>query len=90
MYIPYDTNINNILFSLGLESLVILYQANKSAVPQLWNSNFTLISLFDTLAGNIKNIACYLLKIAAFIKQRLLGNKTVKYIPQIVDFSFVS
>jgi len=44
----------------------------------------TLISLFgidEFLAGDTKNIACSLQRIATFIKQRLLDNRTAIDIP---------
>ena len=72
MYIPHNTDINNVSSFSGLEPLVILYQANQPADLQLWDGNFTPISLFGTdeyLAGNAKNIAFSLLRITAFIKQ---------------------
>jgi len=59
MYVPYSTNTNNTLSFLGLEPLVILYQANQPADSQLWDSNFTPISLFgidEFLTSDTKNI----------------------------------
>jgi len=69
--------------SSNLESSTILYQTDQPTDLLLWDGNFALISLFgiDTfLNDDTKNIACYLYKIASFIKQRLLGNKTSKNI----------
>ena len=46
LYVPHETETNNVLSSQSLEPLVILYQANQLADLQLWDSNFCLISLF--------------------------------------------
>ena len=87
VYIPHDNNsnnMNNTFLSPNLESSVILYQTNQPADPQLWDGYFTWISLFgidEFLAGDIKNIACSLQRIATFIKQRLLDNRTAIDIP---------
>jgi len=43
--------------------MVILYSANVLADPNLWDSNFTAISLFgmnEFLQSNICNMACLL------------------------------
>jgi len=72
------------LSSSSLEPLVILYQANQPADLQLWNGNFFPIFLFGInkfLSGDAKNIVCFLLKIAIFIKQQPLDNMTAKNIP---------
>ena len=53
---------------------------------------FYLISLFglnEYLKGNAKNIICLLLRIATFIKQHKLKDKTTDDIPQISKFGFV-
>jgi len=78
VYISLNNDTNNMLFSLNLEPLVILYQTDQLADPQLWDINFAPISLFDILTGDIKNIACFLQRIAIFIKQQLSGNRTFK------------
>lgn len=55
----------------------------------LWDGSFSAISLFGTsefLEGDTKNIACSLQRIAKFIKQRPIGNKSEKDIPQINQF----
>jgi len=93
IYISNSIDTSNILFSSSLESLVILYQDNQLANLQLWDNNFTPVSLFDIdkfITSDIKNIVCSLLKIAIFIKQQLLDDRITKNISQIVDFSFVS
>ena len=61
--------------------------------PQLWNGNFYPIFLFGVdkyLEEDAKNITYSLLKIAAFIKQHLLENRTAKNISQITEFKFVA
>ena len=86
-------NTNYLVSPLDLEPLAIPYQANQPADPQLWDRNFNLISLSGTdefLAGNAKNIACSLQRIATFIKQRFLGDKNGQDIPQISKFSFAA
>ena len=77
VHIPYILETNN-TFVLGLELLVILYQANQPADPQLLNSNFCSILLFGIdkyLAGNAKNIIYPLLRMGMFIKQHPLENR---------------
>ena len=72
MYIPHGIDTNNTLSSPSLEPLVILYQTNQLADPQLWDSNFSPIFLFGIdkfLTSDAKNIVYFLLRIAAFIKQ---------------------
>jgi len=79
--------------SQSLEPSVILYQANQLVDLQLWNGNFCLISLFDIdkyLASDVKNDMCSLLRMAVFIKQCLLGNRTTKNIPQIAEFGLAA
>jgi len=76
----------------SLEPSAILYQANYPADPALWDSNFSSISLFGTvevLGGDAKNIACFLQRIATFIKQRPLRERNSSDIPQISNFGFV-
>jgi len=73
VYVPHGIDTNNTLSSPSLEPLVIPYQANQPADPQLWNGNFSPISLFGInkfLTSDAKNIVgnCSLLRIAAFIK----------------------
>jgi len=61
--------------------------------PALWDGNFSSISLFGTvkvLGGDTKNIACFLQRIATFIKQRPLGERNSSDIPQISDFGFTA
>ena len=93
IYISNSIDTSNILSSSSLEPLVILYQDNQLANPQLWDNNFTLVSLFEVdkfITNDIKNIVCSLLRIAIFIKQQLLGDRITKNISLIVDFSFIS
>jgi len=42
------------------------------------------------LEGDAKNIICSLYRIATFIRQRKLKDKTVENIPQIVEFGFTT
>jgi len=51
---------------------VIPYSANVLADPNLWDGNFTAISLFGTnefLQSDIRNMACSLQRMACFLKQ---------------------
>ena len=88
---PYGMNVNNI-YSQELEPFTIPYSINQSVYLQLWNGNFCSISIFsvnDYLEGDAKNIACSLYKMATFIRQIKIEDKTISDIPQIVEFSFV-
>jgi len=81
MYVSYGTKNNNMSFFQSLKPSIILYQANQLADLQLWDGNFCSISLFDIdkyLAGNAKNVIYFLLRMATFIKQHLLGNRMAK------------
>ena len=91
--VPQDNSINYSATPLDLEPSAIPYQANQPADPQLWDRNFSLISLFGTdefLDGDAKNIACSLQRIATFIKQKPLGDKDSQDIPQISRFDFAA
>jgi len=58
---------------------------------QLWDGNFCPIFIFginDYLEGDAKNIAYSLYKMAIFIRQTKLEDKTASNIPQIAEFSF--
>ena len=96
VHIPHGNNTNNVnntLASSNLELLVMPYQANQPADPQLQDDNFASIFLFSInkfLAGNTKNIACSLQRMAVFIKQRLLDNRTSNNISQIMEFGSVA
>jgi len=59
----HDNSINNLASAPDLEPLITPYWENQPTDPQLWNGNFSLVSLFGTdefLIGNAKNIACSL------------------------------
>jgi len=89
---PHVNGINYSVSPPDLEPSAISYQANQPTDQQLWDRDFNSVSLFGTdkfLAGDAKNIACFLQRIATFIKQRLLGNKNGQDIPQISEFGFV-
>jgi len=90
---PHNISANNMYYPQGIEPSIILYSVNQSVDLQLWNSNFCLISIFninESLEDNTKNIACSLYRMAFFIRQRKLENKTAKDIPQIVEFGFTA
>jgi len=62
---------NEICLPQGLESTAIPYTDNQPVNLLLWDSNFYLIFIFgrnEYLEGNVKNIACSLLRIVAFIR----------------------
>ena len=91
--VPQDNGINYLATPPDLEPSAIPWQANQPADPQLWDGNFSSISLFGTdefLDSDAKNIACSLQRIATFIKQRPLGDKDGQDIPQISGFSFAA
>ena len=93
VYVPHGIDTNNTLSFISLESFVILYQVNWLANLQLWDGNFSPISLFginEFLTSDVKNIVYFLFRIATFVKQWLLGNRITKNISQIVDFGFIS
>jgi len=59
----------------------------------LWNGSFFPISLFGMnkySEGDTKNIICSLLRIAVFIKQQKLKDKTAENISYIVEFGFAA
>lgn len=90
---PHVNGINYSVSPPDLEPSAIPYQANQPAGPQLWDGDFNSVSLFGTdkfLAGDAKNIACFLQRIATFIKQRPLGNKNSQDISQISEFGFAA
>jgi len=90
---PHTTGANLVTTSPNLEPSAILYQANQSVDPMLWDGNFSSIFLFGTvkvLEGDAKNIACSLQRITTFIKQRSLGEKDSLDIPQISNFGFAA
>jgi len=51
---------------------------------------FFLFRINKYLENNTKNIVCLLYRIATFIRQRKLKDKTTKDIPQIVEFGFTA
>jgi len=81
MYLMALILMTHCLPQVCLEPLVIPYQANQPADPQLWDDNFSPISLFGIdkfLTSDAKNIVgnCSLLRIAAFIKQDSQGHSS--------------
>jgi len=63
VYVPHGNNTNNTSFPSDLEPSVISYQANQPADLQLWDGNFSPVSLFgidEFLTGDAKNIVCSL------------------------------
>jgi len=84
MYIPHaietinsytpqiEVNNNSTIFQDIKLSIISYNKVNQPIDPQLWNSSFHPIFIFEMnkyLEGNIKNISCSLLRIAIFIKQ---------------------
>ena len=85
------TDISNKSIPHDLEPAAISYSTNQLTDPQLWNGNFCLISIFSInkyLNGNAKNIVCSLYRIATFVRQRKLEDKTTADISQITEFGF--
>ena len=69
--------------------MVIPYSANVLADPNLWDGNFSAISLFGTnkfLQSNVRNIACSLQRMACFLKQWSLEECDSNNIPQLELF----
>jgi len=82
---------NNLSDFQSLEPSVVFYVINQPVDPQLWDSSFCLISLFrmnEYLEGDSKNITCLLLRMAAFIKQHRLEEKTEKYMKGLNDVDY--
>jgi len=77
----------------GMEPSVIPYAINQPVDPQLWDSNFCPISLFEMneyLEDNTKNITCSLLRMVAFIRQCKLEDKIAEDISQISEFGYMA
>jgi len=90
---PIEAASNNTCSTQGLEPSIIPYTANQPADSQLWDGNFCPISIFrinEYLEGDARNINCSLHRIAAFIRQKKLEDKSAKDIPQIAEFGFVA
>ena len=86
-----EINCRNVLE--GLKFSVISYQVNQLVDLQLWDSDFCPISLFEInkyLENNVKNIIYSFLRMAVFIKQYSLENKTSKDISWISEFGFAA
>ena len=82
-HVFYETAPNDMSITHGIEPTAILYTVNQPVDPQLWDSNFCSISIFGMnkyLEGDAKNIMCSLLRIAVFIRQHKLEDKTAKNI----------
>jgi len=76
-----------------LESLTIPYQENQPVNPDLWDGIFASISIFRVdqyIKDDTQNIICFLYRIALFIKQQSLGDKTVVDILPISEFRFAA
>ena len=85
-HVSHEVAPNNTSTTHGLQPTAIPYAVNQPVDPQLWDSNFCPISIFgmnECLEDDAKNITCSLLRIAAFIRQHKLEDKTAKDIPQI-------
>ena len=90
---PIEAASNNTYSTQGLEPSVIPYTANQPADSQLWDGNFCPILIFRMnkyLEGDARNINCSLHRIAAFIRQKKLKDKSAEDIPQIVEFGFAA
>jgi len=67
----------------------IPYEANFPADPNLWDSHFGLVSLFGTnkfLQSDTRNILCFLIRIAQFIRQRNIFDCNGNTISQLNSF----
>jgi len=94
---PHKDAPNNLFssdnFNTSLEPsllMVIPYSANVLADPNLWDSNFTAISLFSTnkfLQSDVHNMACSLQYMACFLKQQSLEGCNGNNISQLELFS---
>ena len=91
--VELQSNTVNICKPQGLEVSTIPYSVNQLVDPQLWNSNFCLISIFsmnEYIESNAKNIVCSLYQIVAFIRQIKLKYKIADNILQITEFDFAT
>ena len=87
---PYSLVTNNMYKHQGLDSSAILYLINQLTELQLWNGSFCPIFIFgmnEYLEGDAKNIVCSLYRIAAFIRQYKIENKTAE---EVMEFGFVA
>jgi len=88
---PNDPTLSN-NFNTSLEPsppTVIPYSTNVPADPNLWDSNFTAMSLFSTnefLQSNVRNMACSLQHMVCFLKQHSLERRNGNNIPQLELF----
>jgi len=76
-----------------LEPLVILYNNNQPADPNLWNGLFASISLLGIdkfINSNVQNIMCLLLRIGTFIKQHTLSDKHAKDFLELANIGFIA
>jgi len=65
------------------------YSANTLAGPSLWDGDFSAMSIFGTnefLQNDVSNIACFLLYIVTFLRQRNLEEHNGDNIPQLKLF----
>jgi len=85
--------LNNSCPTQGLEPSVLPYVANQPVDSQLWDSNFCPILIFgmnEYLEGDTRNIMCSLHRIAAFVRQQKLEDKTTEDISQISEFGYAA
>ena len=88
-----QSNTVNICKPQELEISIIPYSVNQLVNPQLWDSNFCLISIFSInkyIESDAKNIVCSLYQIVVFIRQRKLKDKIANNILQITEFDFAT
>lgn len=89
---PYGTIADNTYSPHKLEPSAIPYSIDQSTDLQLQDSSFCVISIFrinEYLEDDAKNITFLLYKIATFIRQKKLENKTTKDISQTEKFGFI-
>ena len=83
--VSHVQSMENTVASLILEYLAIPYWENQHIDPDLWNDIFAQILIFRVdqyIKDDAQNIIYSLYKIASFIKQQPLGNKTISPISE--------
>ena len=90
---PYSSVIINMCKLQEIKLSITPYSVNQPTNLQLQNSSFYLISIFEInkyLESNTKNIGYLSYRIATFIRQQKLKDKTAEDILQIAKFGFTT
>ena len=90
---PYSSVIINMCKPQEIKLSITPYSVNQPTNLQLQDSSFYLISIFEInkyLKSNTKNIGYLSYRIATFIRQQKLKDKTAEDILQIAKFGFTT